>query len=313
MSSMANTAQYEVAVIGGGPAGLQAALTMSRVGIRIALIDAGEGRNAPTAHIHNVVTRDGTPPEEFRRIAREELKGYGVEVIDDTVPTAAAQQGEGTLFTLELGSGREVSAERIVLATGIRDDLDALPAGLARHWGEAVFHCPFCHGRESGQRVVVAGDLLHLSGPAQMLARLGRDVTWLTDQLVPEDAVIERLRSDGVAWQQGAVAEAIETDGQLTGLLLADGSAIACDSVLTHAPTIVSSDLGRQLGIVFGETAPLEGVMLADAFGHTSAPGVWAVGEAAGDASTGMRPMSVVDAMASGQRAGAAVVRSLLA
>lgn len=313
MASMANTAQYESAVIGGGPAGLQAALTMSRVGIRVALIDAGAGRNARTSHIHNVVTRDGTPPEEFRRIAREELTRYGVDLIDDSVARAIAEQGDGTHFTLELGSGTQVATERIVLATGIRDDLDALPAGLARHWGGAVFHCPFCHGRESGQTVVVAGDLPHLSGPAQMLARLGRDVTWLTDQLVPEPALVERLRADGIAWQQGTVTEAIETDGQLTALRLADGSEVACDSVLTHAPTLVNDDLARQLGVAFGDAMPLEGVMLADAFGHTSVPGVWAVGEAAGDPATGMRPMSVVDVMSGGQRAAAAIVRSVLA
>lgn len=282
---------------------------MSRVGIRVALIDAGEGRNAPTAHIHNVVTRDGTAPAEFRRIARDELAAYDVTVIDDSVVTASR---DDVGFSLELASGTSVAAERILLATGVRDDLAALPSGLAAHWGGSVFHCPFCHGRESGQRVIVVGDLPMMHMPAQMLARLGREVTWLTAEHTPEPDVLERLKRDGVAWQQGEVMEATETDGQLTGLRLADGTELPCDSVLTHAPTLVNDSLAKRLGVDLGSEAPLQGAILADAFGHTSVAGVWAVGEAVGDPSTGMRPMSVVDAMASGQRAGAAVVRSVL-
>lgn len=304
---MATATHYEAAVIGGGPAGLQAALTMSRVGLDVVLIDAGEGRNASTHSMHNVITRDGISPAEFRIVARRELESNGVTLIDDRVETVRRDPA----FALALASGRTLVADRVVLATGVVDDLSALPEGLAKHWGNAVFHCPFCHGRESGHRVVVVGDHPMMRMPAQMLARLGRRVTWLTNEHEPTAELIERLRSEGVEWRQGVVVRAVETDGVLAGLELTDGSTVHCDSVLTHAPMAARATLADQFGVDIGAEGPAAGAVQVDAFGTTSVPGVWAVGESTVDAA-GMRPMSVVDSMASGQRAAAAIVRDLL-
>ena len=304
---MANATHNEAAVIGGGPAGLQAALTMSRVGISVALIDAGAGRNASTHSMHNVITRDGIHPEEFRAIAREELAGNGVALIDDTVESAE----QGAAFNLTLGSGGEVAADRLVLATGVVDDLEALPAGLARHWGNSVFHCPFCHGRESGQRIVVVGDQPMMRMPAQMLARLGRQVTWLTDRHEPSAELIERLALEGVEWRRGTVARGVDVEGALAGVELVDGTSIACDSVLTHAPVTARIELATELGAAVGSEGAAAGAVQVDGFGATSVAGVWAVGDMTVGPG-GMRPMSVVDSMASGQRAGAAIVRDLL-
>lgn len=155
-------------MVGCGPAGLQAALTLGRVHRDVVLVDAGEGRNAPSAHLHNLVTRDRTPPAEFRRLAREELAAYPpVSVRDghavrvataedaDAESAAAADAGRavdadgasGTADVVELADGTRLAAPALVLATRVRDELPDVP-GLAGLWGDRVAHCPFCHGHE---------------------------------------------------------------------------------------------------------------------------------------------------------------------
>src|SRR5690606_13952284 len=126
---------HEVVVIGGGPAGLQAALTVARVHRDVVLLDAGEGRNAPASHMHNLVTRDGVSPEEFRRIAREEVASY---------PTAEVRAArvrrvspDGTAYLVELEHGELLRTRTLILATGVVDELPDVP-GLRELWGDLV-------------------------------------------------------------------------------------------------------------------------------------------------------------------------------
>ena len=146
----------DIAVIGGGPAGLQAALTIGRVHRRVSLFDDGRYRNATVAHMHNVVTHDGTPPAQFRANGRAELAAYGtVQVREERVERVAVRHGGG--FTLTTADGSELSAAAVVLATGLRDELPAVE-GLDALWGDLVAACPFCHGHEAaGRRVGILG------------------------------------------------------------------------------------------------------------------------------------------------------------
>ena len=132
---------YDVVIVGGGAAGLSAALVLGRARRRVAVVDAGEPRNAPAAHMQGFLSRDGMPPSDFLEIGREEVTGYGVEIIDGTV----TQIEPG--FLVHLASGEALAARRILLTTGVDDDLPRI-AGVHERWGRDLLHCPYCHGWE---------------------------------------------------------------------------------------------------------------------------------------------------------------------
>src|SRR3954453_12800390 len=133
---------YDVVVVGGGAAGLSAALVLGRARRRVAVIDAGAPRNAPAAHMQGFLSRDGMPPADLLEAGRAEVRAYGVELIDDEVVTIAGG------FTLGLAGGRSVTARRLLLATGAADALPEV-AGARERWGRDFLHCPYCHGWEA--------------------------------------------------------------------------------------------------------------------------------------------------------------------
>ena len=134
---------YDVAIVGGGPAGLSAALALGRARKKVLLCDAGPRRNAAATHIHGFVTRDGTPPDEFRGIARGQLEPYGVEIRDEGVESIRGERGD---FEVRLAGGI-VRARRIVLCTGMIDVLPEID-GFREQWGRTIFICPYCHAWE---------------------------------------------------------------------------------------------------------------------------------------------------------------------
>ena len=145
------TLHTDVAIIGGGPAGLQAALTLGRIHRDAVLFDNGTYRNAGVAHMHNVLTHDGTAPSEFRATARDQLAAYDTISVRDVAVTDVVQADGG--FRLVLADDSVLTAEVLILATGVRDELPAVD-GLDDLWGDLAAHCPFCHGHEfSGRRI----------------------------------------------------------------------------------------------------------------------------------------------------------------
>jgi thioredoxin reductase len=140
---------YDVVVVGGGAAGLAGAVALARSLRSVLVVDAGDPRNAPASHVHNFLSRDGTPPAGIYAAGRQELARYGGRVETGTV-TALSRPGER--FAVQI-SGRAVTARRLLVATGVRDELPQVP-GLAERWGVDVLHCPYCHGWEvRGQRI----------------------------------------------------------------------------------------------------------------------------------------------------------------
>jgi len=164
---------YDTIVIGAGPAGLQAALTLGRMHRDVLVLDSGEYRNGTVEHAHNYATHDGRPPEEFRRLAREDLAEYTtVEVREAAVEAVAAGKGS---FVVTIGDTVE-QGSTVVLATGVRDRLPDIP-GLAQAWGKEVAHCPFCHGHElAGRRVALDVQGPHAERLRSMLERIGADL-----------------------------------------------------------------------------------------------------------------------------------------
>ncbi len=135
------TEAHDVVIVGGGAASLNAALVLGRARRRVAVVDAGAPRNAPASHMHGFLSRDGMPPADLLGAGRAEVTGYGVELVDDHVLAI------GSGFSVRLARRQTLRARRILIATGLRDELPEIP-GVRERWGRDFLHCPYCHGWE---------------------------------------------------------------------------------------------------------------------------------------------------------------------
>ena len=187
---------YDVVIVGGGAAGLSAALVLGRARRRVAVIDGGAPRNAPAAHMQGFLFRDGMPPADLLAAGRAEVAGYGVELIDDHV--LALEPG----FSVRLAGGRMLSARRILVATGVGDELPDIP-GVRERWGRDLLHCPYCHGWEVRDQALGVlgthpGAVLH----AQLVRQWSDDVVFFahTHAVTPDEhEQLERPRHPGRA------------------------------------------------------------------------------------------------------------------
>ncbi|MGW5368608.1 NAD(P)/FAD-dependent oxidoreductase [Streptomyces sp. NPDC004009] len=304
------TERYEAVVVGGGAAGLSAALVLGRARRRTLVVDAGEPRNAPSAHMQGYLSRDGMSPAEFLAAGRAEIARYGVELVRDRV-VDATRDGD---FSVRLAGGGAVLARHLVVATGLKDELPPVP-GLAGRFGRDVVHCPYCHGWEVRDRAtgVLATSALSVH-QALMVTQWSKDVRLFLHQ-VPEAELTDddrrRLATAGVEVVPGEVAEVLAEDDRLTGVrLTGDGSsaggAVHEREVLYVAPRAVPrNELFVRLGAALRET-PFGSYPVTDERGLTSVPGLWAAGNASGFAE------QVVNAASRGYRAGAAINGELL-
>jgi len=263
---------YDVAIIGGGPAGLSAALVLGRARRRVVVIDAGTPRNAAAAHMQGFLSRDGTPPADLLEAARAEVRRYGVEIVEDRVVHATAG------FAVRLAGGRTVAARRVLLATGAVDELPDV-AGARELWGRDLLHCPYCHGWEVrdqplGVLATGPGSVEH----AHLLRQWTDDVILFTHTYAVTTRERATLDARGIAVVDGAVERLVVTDDRLRAVQLADGRSIPRDALFIRpALRAQAGDPAAALGceLVAG------GLVRADAQGRTSVPGVWAAGNAA--------------------------------
>lgn len=295
---------YEVVVVGGGAAGLSAALVLGRARRRTLVVDAGEPRNAPAAHMQGYLTRDGVPPAEFLALGREEIARYGVELVRDR----AVDVTQDDDFSVALASGRTVRARRLVVATGLKDELPAVP-GVAERFGRDVLHCPYCHGWEVRDRPfgVLATSPLSVH-QALMVSQWSGDVTFFLHEVAEaelSDDDLRRLAAAGVKVVSGEVAELVVESDRLTGVRLADGTTHDRAVVFVAPRAVPRTGLLRRLGAELRET-PFGAYPVVDETGLTTVPGVWAAGNAMGFAE------QVVNAAAGGYRAGATINGELL-
>ncbi|MDT0388857.1 NAD(P)/FAD-dependent oxidoreductase [Streptomyces dubilierae] len=298
------TEKYAVVVVGGGAAGLSAALVLGRARQRTLVVDAGEPRNAPAAHMQGYLSRDGMPPAEFLAIGREEIARYGVELVRDRV--VDVERGED--FAVVLAGGRTVRARRLVVATGLKDELPTVPK-VAERFGRDVLHCPFCHGWEvRDQPFGVLATSPASVHQALMVSQWSKDVrlflhTVAEAELSDED--LRRLAAARVDVVPGEVAELVVEDDRLTGVRLADGTTHTRSVLFTAPRPVPQTGLLERLGAELHET-PFGAYPVVDATGLTTVPGVWAAGNAIGFAE------QVVHAASGGYRAASAIVGDLL-
>ncbi|MFF5342481.1 NAD(P)/FAD-dependent oxidoreductase [Streptomyces althioticus] len=298
-----NDSRYDVVVVGGGTAGLSAALVLGRARHRTLVVDAGEPRNAPSPHMQGYLSRDGMPPAEFLALGREEIARYGVELVRDRVTDVARAED----FTVTLERGGSVRARRIVVATGLKDELPDVP-GVAGRFGRDVLHCPFCHGWEVRDEPfgVLASSPAGVH-QALMVSRWSKDVTFFLHEVAEEelsDLDLRRLAAAGVDVVPGEVAGLVVEDDRLTGVRMADGTVHSRSVVFVAPRPVPQTGLLERLGAEMDET-PFGTYPVVDPNGLTSVPGVWAAGNAIGFAE------QVVHAASGGYRAAAAIVGDL--
>lgn len=290
MDTTASTAsgRYDVVVVGGGAAGLSGALALARARRRVLVVDAGSPRNAPAAHVHNYLGREGTPPLELLAIGRGEVAGYGGEIVDDRVIGLERIDGG---FTVALADGAPVEARRVLVTTGLVDVLPEVD-GLAERWGIDVLHCPYCHGWEvQDQRIAVLANNGMAARYALMWHQWSPHLTLVThpDHPIAEEDLV-RLGAVGVTVVDGPAVALEVADDRLTGLRLADGSEVACDAVAVAARVAARAEALAPLGltpsdfVMGGES--LGTYVAADPMGKTEVPGVWVAGNVTSPADT---------------------------
>jgi thioredoxin reductase len=289
----------DVIVVGGSYAGMSAALQLARARQKVVVIDAGSRRNRFAATSHGFLGRDGESPETIARQARDQLRAYpGLSWIDAVVNAAEAHpQG----FVLTLYDGRQLHARRLVLATGVVDELPAIE-GLQQRWGRTVFACPYCHGYELAQGAI--GVLA--SGPlsmhhALMLPDWGRVTLFNCGTWQPDEAQLAALQARGVNTESSPVARIVDA----ASVELGDGRRLAMDGLFVLSRTRMASALAQSLGCAFDE-GPMGSFIRTDAFKESTVPGVFACGDAARAAG------SVALAVGDGAMAGVASHQSLI-
>lgn len=296
----------DVVIVGGGPAGLNAALMLGRARRNVLLLDSGQPRNAGVHAMHGFLSRDGMDPAALRQTARQQLAAYPTVQIRDLEVQAAAPDGEQ--FTLTLGDGTTEQARRLLLATGVVDQLPPIP-GVAELWGRGVFNCPYCDGWEVRDQplAVLAADPRNLQ-LALHLTRWSPDVLLCTKgQGGLDDDTRRLLAAHKVQLRQEPIARLDGIDGRLTRVVFAEGEPAERAAAFLHAPTRQRSDLPRQLARELLE----DGSVMVDDLGQTSVPGVLAAGDMARRPSMPLPGAQVIIAAAEGAIAAVAIDRAL--
>lgn len=266
-----NDSVYDVVVVGAGAGGLNAALVLARARRQVAVVDAGEPRNAPAAHMQGFLSRDGMSPAALLEVGRAEVAGYGVDLIEGQVDHIDSG------FLVRLVGGPVLKARRVLVATGLRDELPAIP-GVRERWGKDLLHCPYCHGYEvRDQPIGVLG-----TGPgsvyhALLLRQWSDDVVLFSHTLDLTGDERERLAARSVRVADGMVKRLVVDEDRLRGVELAEGRVVPRNAVFV-APRMVPRD-GLLTGL--GCERDKSGWVITDRSGRTSAPGVWAVGNVA--------------------------------
>ena len=269
------TPSYDVVIVGGGAAGLSAALVLGRALRRVAVIDSGAPRNAPAAHMHGFLSRDGLAPSELLALGRAEVEGHGVVII---AGSASEIVSDGvSRFRVVLREGRSVLARRLLVATGLRDEIPDIP-GLRERWARDVLHCPYCHGFEVRDRKLgVLGGSPAAVRYAQIVRQWSDDLVYIAPAGSLTGAERQQLAAQGIGIAEGAAQRVLVEGDRLSGVELDGDRTVACEALFVPPRFVPNSDLLVGLGCDLDEL----GWPIADADGLTGVAGVWVAGNVA--------------------------------
>lgn len=266
---------FDVAIIGGGPAGLSAALTLGRARKHVLVLDEGSPRNAVTGESHGFLTRDGIKPSEFRRIARDQIRAYPTVTFVDDI--AVAIDGEDGRFRIKSGNGSIFATKKLLFASGMKDRPVPIP-GLAEVYGKSAFVCPYCDGWElrNEQLVLICkgADAMHLAPLVSGWTNRIAVCTNGPDELTDEQR--EDLRRHGVPLFDSPISAIHSSEGMVRRITLEDGTVVPCTGIFFKPDLTAGSNLPQTIGCHVSET----GMVIVDQFGKTNIPGVYGAGDA---------------------------------
>jgi len=278
---------YDVVIVGGGAAGLSAALVLTRARRRVAVVDAGQPRNAPASHMQGFLGSDGVPPAQLLAAGRAEVSGYGGHLVTGTAaavtPCARTGAHQRKSFTVTLEDGYELRTRRVLVTTGLRDQVPDVP-GVRERWGRDLLHCPYCHGYEVRDQPIGvladadsdAGTLDQALAHANLVRQWSDDVVFFANGTTVNIPAREQLTARAIGIVSEKVARLVVEDDQLTGVELTDGRVVPRTAAFVR-PTFVPNDtLLADLGCELAKN----GWVAVDPTGRTSVPGVWAAGNA---------------------------------
>ena len=288
----------DVLIIGGGPAGLSAALMLGRARRQVLVLDAGAPRHAVSSGVHNFVTRDGLPPAALREVAWQQMATYPTVSRAEARIVSLERQRDRWVATSDTGSTWQ--GRVVLLATGVVDVHFPIP-GYAERWGHAIHHCPYCHGwevRDQPLGLVAHGEVAEMMAP--LLRNWSADVAVFTHGTAASDALRQIVQAREIPLFEAAITGLHGSGRELQEVHLADGQVVRRHALFVHTPQ-------RQIPLVdkLGVALTPEGYVDVDPMQHTSVPGVWA----AGDLTT--RYQQVVEAAAQGSRAAGAIHMAL--
>ncbi len=295
---------YDVIVVGGSWAGLSAAMQLARARRRVLVLDTSKPRNRFALTSHGVFGQDGRTSAEIFDAGRAQLLAYSsAEFRHEQAVSASADRDA---FVVCLASGSAIRARRLILATGVVDELPAI-AGIRERWGRTVLHCPYCHGYEvADARLGVLGTGARSLHQARLLPDWSADVTLFTNGVVSIDAADSvALAARGVRILDQSVVALLGEPPVLTGILLADDTVVDIDALFIAPRTMMASPLATQLGCAFDD-GPSGPMLRTDASKETTVPGVFAAGDAA------RTPHNANFASGDGAMAGMSAHRSLV-
>jgi thioredoxin reductase len=289
---------FDVVIVGGGPAGLSAALLLGRCRRRVLVCDAGKPRNARARELHGYLTRDGTPPLELLRLGRNELEPYGVEIRAIEVTGISRRKGR---FQVALADRSKVEGRMVLVASGVRDDLPPVP-GLEACYGISAHHCPYCDGWEAREkRIAVIGHGKSGAGLSLSLKTWSDHVVLCSNgpaRLTPVQRT--QLQRHAIAVHEQRI-HSIEHEAGRVRHLVTSSTQIPCDEIFLVTLQRPQCPLPEKLGCA---VTP-RGVVKTDRFGATGVPGLFVVGDASRDV------QFVIVAAAEGAKAAVAINKAL--
>lgn len=295
--------QMDCAIIGGGPAGLSAALVLGRARRRVILFDDNEPRNGATTHTHGFLTRDGVKPEELRRLARQDIRKYmSVTLEPKRVVNVMPIRGG---FWLQAVDGKTYEARKVLLATGLKERLPDI-RGIQSLYGKSLFSCPYCDGwevRDKPLAVIADGDQAFTL--ARLVYQWSKNLLICTNgsESLPNREELWLLQRKGIPVVQHRIKALTGEQGRLQSIVFADGSSVKRSGGFVSPYWRHATPFAEQLGCRMSAAGGIE----TDSLGRTSVSGVYAAGDA-----SGISPAQAVIAAGEGSRAAIGVNTDLV-